>query len=80
MGTFKLEVRQQFGKFSRRIYARGATPPEFAGDLDKIGDVVDSLDDDLKAAKAGKGDAIVFRNIEYTDRRELKYAVRDAPY
>lgn len=80
MATFKLDIRQQYGKLGRRVYAQGAAAPDYAGASGSIQELMRSLDDDLKAAGAGPNDPVLFRNIEYADRQELKSVVLHAPY
>ncbi len=80
MATYTLEIKQQFGKLSRRVYAQGAKAPDYAGALSTIQEVLATLDADLAAAGVGAKDAVVFRSIEYGSRGELRGAVLNAPY
>ena len=80
MATFQLDIRQQYGKLGRRVYAHGATAPDYGGSFANIQELMRGLDDDLKDAGVAAEDPVRFRNIEYPVRDELRFAVLHAPY
>lgn len=80
MAIYKLEIKQQYGKLSRRVYALNKAAPDYGGSYASIQEILGTLDTDLADAGVGTGDGVVFRNIEYGDLGELRGAVLNAPY
>ncbi len=80
MATYKLEIIKQFGKIQHRLFPSSGSAPDFTtpvGDVHGLLDVVTKSLDDVGVTKA---DTVVFRQIGYDNRDDLREAVRTATY
>lgn len=80
MATYKLEVQRKFGKLQHRFYPASEPAPEFAGAAGGVADLVEGIEGTLEKAKITPADTVIFRQIGYTSRGELREAVRTATY
>lgn len=80
MGMYKLDIRRQYGKFEHRVYRQKSDAPDHEGDNSDVHQMITAVGASLDANGIGSQDTIVFRNIEYTSRDALLFAVREAPY
>ncbi len=80
MATFKLEVRKQFGKLQHRLWSADKTSPDFDGPTGDLAGLLEAVHKSLEGAGVTKNDTVIFRQVGYSNREELRFAVRTAKY
>lgn len=80
MATYKLEIKKEFGQLHLRMYASADLAPTFAGPVKDLIGLIEAVNSSLDERKVTSADTVVFRQIGYNDRTDLRDAVRTATY
>ena len=76
MATYKLEIQRKFGSLQHRFYPSADPAPDFAGAAKDVNGLLEGVDAALEKAKVSGADTVIFRQIGYSNRGELREAVR----
>lgn len=77
MAIYKLDVDKRFGQYHLRLTPQGAAPGDFSAPLPDMNALIAALDEALAPLDTKGGvDSIVFRNIAYGKKRDLRETVR----
>lgn len=80
MATYKLEIKKEFGQLHLRMFASSEPAPAYVGPVKDLNGLLDAVNKTLDEQQVGKADTVVFRQIGYSDRGDLREAVRTATY
>lgn len=80
MATYKLEVKKEFGQLHHRLFDSGSAEAKFDGPIKDLKGLLDAVASSLDNASVSKTDTVIFRQIGYSNRKELHEAVRTATY
>lgn len=80
MATYKLEIKKEFGQLHLRMYASADASPAFGGPVKDLNSLIEAVNSSLDERKVTGADTVIFRQIGYTDRTDLREAVRTATY
>jgi len=80
MATFKLDIVKQYGQLLHRLYPSTDKAPDYAVPVKDVNALIEAVAKTLDGAKVAKADTVIFRQIGYEDRQELREAVRTATY
>lgn len=77
MAIFRLDVEKRFGQLRFRLYQQGSQPGDFGGEAADMAGLLANLDEALAPLDTkSRTDSVIFRNIEYATKRDLKETVR----
>ena len=80
MATYKLEINKQFGQLQHRLFPSADAQPPFAKPVSDLNGLVEAVTASLDDVGVTKADTVVFRQIGYDNRDDLRHAVRTATY
>lgn len=80
MAIYRLDVEKKFGQLRFRLYQHDSAPGDFGGEANDIRGLLSNLDEALEPLDTSAGDSVIFRNIEYVKKDQLKENVRVGTY
>lgn len=80
MATFKLDIKKEFGQLHHRVYGSSDPAPEYNGPIKDMKGLLETVFKALDERRVAPSDTVVFRQIGYDSREDLREAVRTAPY
>lgn len=77
MAIYRLDVEKKYGQLQFRLYPQGGTPGPFGAQTADMKGLIASLEEALAPLDTkNRVDSVIFRNIEYATKRELRETVR----
>ncbi len=77
MAIYRLDVEKKFGQLQFRLYPQGEAAGAFGSPSADMKQLIASLDEALEPLDTkNRVDTVIFRNIEYATKRDLRETVR----